>query len=434
MKRSCKAIFSLILALLLCVSAVAPALADASITFGGFSSGFSFEPGSEYTETDLFENFKNVMPGDTLSENITFTNAATDCDYVMVYMRAVTHDEDKNPLSTNVAAKETVATMTDFLSQLSMQVYNGDKLIYDASPDELDGLKEDVLLGVFDTGETATLTVKLSVPTNLDNMYANRVGEVDWVFHVASYNHSQLTVRKVWSDGNANHAGDSVKVNLLRNGRVIRTQELSAENGWAYTFGRLSSSATWTVEEANVPAGYTASYSTVGSMTTITNTKQEIIPTPTPTPEPTPTPTPGPTPTPTPTPTPAPDPGDQLNLTVRKVWSSDEAKNRPDCVTVTLYNGEAVYDSVVLNAENNWTYTWDDPDAYGNWQVIETNIPKGYVPSYSVSGDVVTITNTRSLIQTGQLNWPVWVLGGAGLALVALGGVMLVKKKKQNDA
>ena len=45
--------------------------------------------------------------------------------------------------------------------------------------------------------------------------------------------------------------------------------------------------------------------------------------------------------------------------------------------------------------------------------VLETNIPKGYVPSYSVSADgtVVTITNSKSLIQTGQLNWPVWVLG-----------------------
>ena len=73
-----------------------------------------------------------------------------------------------------------------------------------------------------------------------------------------------------------------------------------------------------------------------------------------------------------------------------------------------------------------------DPTAYGNWQVIETNIAKGYVPSYHVKDGVVTITNTRSLIQTGQLTWPIWVLGGLGLALVALGGAMLAKKKKQN--
>lgn len=44
--------------------------------------------------------------------------------------------------------------------------------------------------------------------------------------------------------------------------------------------------------------------------------------------------------------------------------------------------------------------------------------------------DEPTVT-PGTLIQTGQLNWPVWVLGGTGLALVALGGAMLMKKKKQ---
>lgn len=74
-------------------------------------------------------------------------------------------------------------------------------------PDELDGLKSNKLLGTFRTGETATLKVELSVPIELDNKYANRVGEVDWIFHVEAYNESQLSVRKVWSDGNANQRG-----------------------------------------------------------------------------------------------------------------------------------------------------------------------------------------------------------------------------------
>ena len=101
---------------------------------------------------------------------------------------------------------------------------------------------------------------------------------------------------------------------------------------------------------------------------------------------------------------------------------------------MTLYNGDVAYDTVRLGAWNNWSHSWNDPNAYGNWQVVETNIPKGYVPSYSVSGNHVTITNTRSLIQTGQLNWPIGVLGGAGLALVALGVVLLVMRKKKNRA
>ena len=412
MKKSFKAITSLVLMLLVVMSmSVTAFAASPSITFEGFSKGFDFQPGSEYTETDLFGSFKNVMPGDTVTETITFTNSATDCDFVNLYMRAEAHDETDNPLSPKVAEKESVATMTESLSKLSMKVWNGTELIYDASPDQLDGLKSNKLLGTFRTGETATLKVELSVPIELDNKYANRVGEVDWIFHVEAYNESQLSVRKVWSDGNANHVGDSITVNLLKDGKVESSQELNAANGWAYTFDRLLEGHTWTVEEAEVPAGYTVSYNTVGTLTTITNTKK----------------------TP-PKPDPDPDPSYPLDVVVRKVWSSDDGKDRPDSVTVTLYNGDVPYETVRLGAWNNWTYTWKDLSAYGNWQVIESNIPKGYVPSYSVSGNVVTITNTRSLIQTGQLNWPIWVLGGAGLVLVSLGGAMLVKKKRENNA
>lgn len=381
--------------------------ADSSITFTGFSSGFEFQPGSEYTETDLFGSFKNVMPGDTVTETITFTNSATDCDFVNLYMRAEAHDETDNPLSPKVAEKETVATMTEFLSKLSMKVWNGTELIYEASPDELDGLKTNRLLGTFRTGETATLKVELTVPIDLGNEYANRVGEVDWIFHVEAYNESQLSVRKVWSDGNANHANDSITVNLLKDGKVESSQELNAANGWAYTFDRLVEGHTWTVEEAEVPAGYTVSYNTVGTMTTITNTRNY-------------------------TPPDLPDPTYPLNISVRKVWSNDNLKERPDSVTVTLYNGDVAYDSVRLGAWNNWSYSWKDLNAYGNWQVIETNIPRGYTPYYSVNNGVVTITNSRTLIQTGQLNWPIWVLGGAGLVLILGGAVVLGKKKRKN--
>lgn len=408
MKKSCKAVFSLVLMLLIVMSLSSTAFAASpSITFKGFTSGFDFQPGSEYTETDLFNSFKNVMPGDTVTETITFTNSASDCDFVNLYMRAEAHDETANPLSPKVADKETIAAMTEFLSKLSMKVWNGTELIYDAAPNELGGLGSNKFLDTFRSGETATLKVELSVPNDLDNKFADRIGEVDWIFHVEAYNESQLSVRKVWSDGSANHTNDSITVNLLKDGKVEKSQVLNAENNWAYTFDRLAEGHTWTAEEAAVPAGYTVSYKTEGTETTITNTKNDTPPTP---------------------------PTYPLDITVHKVWSNDNGKARPSSVTVTLYNGDIAYDRVRLSAHNNWTYTWKDPNAYGNWQVIETNIPKGYVPSYSVSGNIVTVTNTRSLIQTGQLNWPIWVLGGAGLALVALGGAMLVKKKKENNA
>lgn len=405
MKKISKAIISLVLMLLMAMSLVSTALAATpTIEFKGFSDGFDLKPGSEYTKTDLFNNFKGVMPGDTVTQTITFINSAKDSDIVDLYMRAVPHDET-NPLSPGVAKKTDVATMTEFLSKLSMKVWNGEELIYEASPDELDGLKENKLIGAFRTGERAKLRVELTVPVELDNKFADCIGEVDWVFHVEAFNMTQLSVRKIWSDGNSNHKDDFVTVNLLKNGEVERTQVLNAENNWAYTFDGLREKYDWEVVEIDAPADCHVLYQTVGTLTTISNVRSYH-------------------------PTPSPD--EPLNITVRKVWSNDAGKNRPDSVTVTLYNGNVAYGSVRLGEWNNWTYSWYDGNVSGNWQVLETNIPKGYVPSYSVSNGVVTITNTPGLLQTGQLNWPIWVLGGAGLVLVALGGAMLLKKKRNN--
>ena len=191
MKKSCKVLFLLVLAVACLVSSALAA--DASIVYQGGSDGFGFQPGSDYTETDLFDNFKGVMPGDVLTQNISFTNSSANRANVRLYMRAVAHDETANPLSPKVAeAGETVASMTDFLAQLSMKVWNGSKLIYEASPDELDGLRENVLLGSFRSGETAALRVELTVPTTLGDDYADRVGEVDWVFHVEEYSDGGL--------------------------------------------------------------------------------------------------------------------------------------------------------------------------------------------------------------------------------------------------
>lgn len=317
-----KRMASLLLTLVLVLAMSATVLADsASVTFNGKS--FAFKPGSVYTETDLFENFKNVMPGDTLSGEITVSNQDTGNDYALLYMKAVAHDEN-NPLSKNVAKTETIESVNAFLSQLTLRVYRDGETtpFYEAAPNETAQLTEYVLLGKVYSGGSLKLRVELEVPIELKNDFANAMGEVDWVFLGESYNeyHPWFPVT----------------------------------------------------------------------------------------------------------------PDDDEDLTVKKVWSGDNAKERPDSVTVTLYNGDKAVDSVVLSDRNSWTYTWEDLDSDGNWQVVETNVPKGYTPSYRVKSNIVTITNTGTLIQTGQLNWPIWLLGGAGLVLILLGGALMVKKRKHN--
>ena len=182
MNRTMRALFSLVMTLVLVVALATPAFAATpSITYKGQKDQFVFDP-----STDLFRNFKGVMPGDTLEQSITFTNKSTDSNYVKLYVRAVAHDTS-NPLTKPVKENETIASMEDFLSQLDMEVYCGKKQIFKASPDELGGMKNKVLLGTFKKNASATLTVKLNVPIELGNEYANRMGEVDWIFTVEAF-------------------------------------------------------------------------------------------------------------------------------------------------------------------------------------------------------------------------------------------------------
>ena len=182
MKKTLKTISALALVLVLLLGMSATAFAESKVTYEGGAEKFVFLPGSEYSETDLFENFKGVMPGDVITQEITVQNNYTKAEKVNIYLRAVVHDEQGNPLSEEVARTEDLVSMQDFLSQLTMTVKQGDKVLFSASPDELDGLKENVLLGAFPGKSYTKLVVELSVPIKLGNEYANRVGEVDWVF------------------------------------------------------------------------------------------------------------------------------------------------------------------------------------------------------------------------------------------------------------
>ena len=183
MKKTMKTIASLVMMLVLLLGIGAPAYADGIVSYQGGAEKFVFLPGSSYTDTDLFDGFKNVMPGDTLIQTVEVRNRFLGTGSVRIYLRAVAHDEQENPLSADVAASgETVATMSAFLSQLNMEVWQGDRCIFTGSPDEIDGLKNNVLLATVARFKSTTLTIKLEVPAKLGNEYANRVGEVDWVF------------------------------------------------------------------------------------------------------------------------------------------------------------------------------------------------------------------------------------------------------------
>jgi len=179
MKRILSKISILLVVMMIATGAVFAT--DASVTYEGGADKFVFMPGSEYTETDLFDGFKGVMPGDTIEQKIVVKNDTDDCDFVKIYLKAEAHGDD-NALSQAVAEKEDVVSMKDFLAQLDMTVLQDGDVIFEGSGAELEAFEESVLLGEFRKGDESELTVKLSVPIELGSEYANRIGEVDWVF------------------------------------------------------------------------------------------------------------------------------------------------------------------------------------------------------------------------------------------------------------
>lgn len=121
-----------------------------------------------------------------------------------------------------------------------------------------------------------------------------------------------------------------------------------------------------------------------------------------------------------------------VDITVKKVWNNGKL-SRPDSVTIQLFNGNNLVDTVTLNDKNNWTYTWEKQLQSDGYSVTEKDIPDGYTATYSWEGYDFTVTNTSTLIQTGQLFWPIPVLIISGLVLFALGWALYIRRKKERE-
>ena len=186
MRQTMKKGISLLLALMMMLGIVSTANA-ANVIYD--DQTITFEGDNQLTETDLFEDMKNVMPGDEISQDIRIINNSD--GKIAVWLTAIPHPyEDKahseEGFSEIPAIYESIDSMHEFLSQLHMTVEKADgTVIFNASPDKTDGLTEAVKIGEFH-GST-TLTVTLTMPKELNNDYANRYGEVDWLFQISEY-------------------------------------------------------------------------------------------------------------------------------------------------------------------------------------------------------------------------------------------------------
>lgn len=80
-----------------------------------------------------------------------------------------------------------------------------------------------------------------------------------------------ITVNKVWQLDNGGSQTDSVTVALLRNGEEYSRVILNEQNGWKNTWTDLSNLYSWSVEELDVPQGFTSTVTQSDYTFTITN-------------------------------------------------------------------------------------------------------------------------------------------------------------------
>ena len=169
MKRIMKRVFTLLAAVLVLASMSVTALAAGTVTYDGDAKKFIFEPGSEYSPTDLFTDFKGVMPGDSITQKVYIKNDVSNNVKIRLYIRSL-------------GAKE---GSEDFLSKLNLRVsQNGDSNLFDAPADQSAQLTEWVYLGTFYSGAEIALNVTFDVPIELDNEFQEAAGYLDWQFKV----------------------------------------------------------------------------------------------------------------------------------------------------------------------------------------------------------------------------------------------------------
>ena len=202
--------------------------------------------------------------------------------------------------------------------------------------------------------------------------YTTKVEGYD-IYNTHTPETTSISGTKTWNDANDQDGKrpKSIKVNLLANGKVVQTKEVTAADNWSYAFndlpiyeeGKVGQKLTYTISEEAVK-----DYTTVIDKTNITNSY-----------------TPG-----------------KIGVSVTKIW--DDAGNqdgiRPEKITVKLLaDGQDTGKTATLSVDNNWTQSITGLDEKKDGKAIEytwaeENVPEGYeLTGNTADGTVTTLTN-----------------------------------------
>ncbi|PFQ66149.1 cell wall anchor protein, partial [Bacillus cereus] len=183
-------------------------------------------------------------------------------------------------------------------------------------------------------------------------------------YNITNTKVAKLTVEgtKTWKDGNATDRPAMIKVNLLQNGNVFKTQDVLAIMGWKYIFADLEAyDANGVAYKYEVKEQPIAGYKSNVSGYDITNTKVG-----------------------------------ETKVEGTKTWKDNNATNRPSVVKVDLLQNGKVVDTKEVTAGTNWNYEFEKLQAYDtNGVAYKYEVKEQPVDGYKSEVKGYDITNTK---------------------------------------
>ena len=195
---------------------------------------------------------------------------------------------------------------------------------------------------------------------------------------------TQVSVKKIWNDSNNLYEKrpDSIKVKLYKDGNQYGDViVLNKSNLWKHSWTNLpkydgnKNEIEYTVKEVSVPEGYKSSieYDRNNNCTNIIIVNEYNVP-------------------------------DYISKTVKKVWegfTDNEIKTIGD-IEVALKKDGIEIETVILNADNNWTYTWTNLSKNAKYEIEEKTTGNFITKIESTSENEWTITNTKDDIPDSE--------------------------------
>lgn len=334
-----------------------PADIVTSVTFTGGDGEFVFDP----ENTDLFANFKNLLPGETLTQIIEVKNTFGTETGVEIFLRAEDIAQSLSTPETRILVEKLLREYATIIvtDEDGNVIYNGPIWGEPYSDAENpDSMRYDISLGIFAAGESKKLTVTLQLDPAMGNEYQELWGLIKWVW-TAEPGHSSDTVvisgAKTWKHGTnpVSERPTELIIYVKANGNIITTTTVTAEDHWKWEFELPKydvhgNEMEYTIDEEPLPG-----YTTTVNGSDVTNTHESYK---------------------------------EVVISGTKTWEhGSNTSKRPENIVVYVRIGDEVVAAKRVTANDNWQWSFTLPKYDANGNVAKYTIDEENVENYTLA-------------------------------------------------